>query len=132
MEHFMINGGEVLRFIDEDKGKSRVCSSEQCGHVYLIVIVNRPGVGGFDGREEDLFQEVLGEGGGGFVESGVKVSRGDKSLSVRELSFGNVAQALSEADGPDDFPELVIGFPLLAFWQAADGLAKEVLAFLWV
>ena len=39
---------EVLGFIDEDKGKSRKCTSEQCGHIYLIVIINPPFVSSFD------------------------------------------------------------------------------------
>src|SRR5229473_3611355 len=36
-EHFMITRVEVLVFVNEDNGISWKCTSEQCGHIYLIV-----------------------------------------------------------------------------------------------
>src|SRR5215475_6796178 len=45
-EHFIVRGVEVLLLVDQDNRKLWECSSEQCGHVYLIVKVDKPIVGG--------------------------------------------------------------------------------------
>src|SRR6266568_5865737 len=53
IEHCMVRWREVLGFVDQDTGKSWKCTSEQCGHIYLIVIINEPFICGFNRGDEE-------------------------------------------------------------------------------
>ena len=68
IQESMVDRVEVLRFINHDKRKPRICSAKARGHVNLIVKVNVPCVGGGDGSGEDDVDEVGGEVVGVFVE----------------------------------------------------------------
>src|SRR3974390_2930915 len=41
-EHRMVDWRKVLVFVNKDQGKPWICSSEQCGHINLIVIIDVP------------------------------------------------------------------------------------------
>src|SRR6516165_3534511 len=60
-KHRMINGRKILRLVDEDKWILWEISSEQCGHIQLIVKVNAPGVRRLDALPEDIVDERLRE-----------------------------------------------------------------------
>src|SRR6185437_4272485 len=68
VEHGVVNWREVLRLIDEDEGKLRVCSAEQCGHVYLIIVVDGAVVGSFDRSSKNCVNKVRDEVVWGFFE----------------------------------------------------------------
>src|SRR6266487_3072693 len=61
LQQEMVNGGEVLVFIEKDSWELRICSSEQCGHVHLIVIVNESIVRGLNGSDEDTIDKIAGK-----------------------------------------------------------------------
>src|SRR6266481_3542933 len=57
----VIDWRQVLVFVNENKWKLRVCSTEQCGHVNLIVVVHEPFVGLLDATLKDGIDEVGGK-----------------------------------------------------------------------
>src|SRR5258707_9352617 len=61
LQQAMVNGGEVLVFIDKDSWELRICSSEQCWHVHLIVIVNESIVSRLNGSDEDTIDKITGK-----------------------------------------------------------------------
>src|SRR5215472_11539556 len=107
-EHCMITGVEILPFVDHDKGKLREWSSEQRGHVNLVVKVNRPVVRCFDRSGEDRLHKAPPKLAKVCVEAVGEFLGTSQSLSVRELSFWAISKRLCEGNGGRDLEELVI------------------------
>src|ERR1700676_2060232 len=105
MEHLKIDGGEVLCFVDEDSRKLRVCTTEQCGHIYLIVIVDEARVGGFDRAEEDFFEEEGADGADVFGKGSVELDFGNEPFRVWIFSFWYISERFCKVNGPVNFPK---------------------------
>ena len=80
VEQRMVNGALVLIFVNHDAGKAWKCSSEQCGHINLIVIVDEAFVGAFDAFGEDGVDDFLGVFIGGLVHGGGELVDGGEAL----------------------------------------------------
>ena len=98
-------------FINEDQGKSRECSAEQCGHVYLIIIVDKSVVRLADASCKNCVNEIAREVIGALFEEGVEAGLGEESLGVGVFALRDIAQGLGEAYSGDDF---VVGVPEFA------------------
>ncbi len=70
----MINWGLVLVFVNHNSGKLWVCTSEQCGHVNLIIKVDRTGIGSGNGGGEDVINDLRCVIGWAFVHGSVEMA----------------------------------------------------------
>src|SRR5260221_9014602 len=73
----MIGRGLVLIFIDHDSWKLWECSSEQCGHVNLIIEIDEPKIRTSDRLTEKLVEEFNGIFIGALVHCKGEVMGGD-------------------------------------------------------
>src|SRR6266705_3858733 len=94
----VIDWRQVLVFVNENKWKLRVCTAEQCGHVYLIVVVNEPFVGLLDATLKDGIDKVGGEVIREFFQSRVELGAGYESLRVGVEIIGDITQGFSKAN----------------------------------
>jgi hypothetical protein len=125
----MIDRGEVLGLVDKDEWKLWVCSSEQCGHVYLVVIVKETRVGRADGCNKDAVGEFADEGGGGLVEGGEEGLTFNKPSCRMKFSTWHISKRLGEGNGGDGVPEDFPGFALVTAREGFDFFTEEVLCF---
>src|SRR5258705_2022485 len=101
-EQRVVNWREVLVFVNEDEWKFRECSSEQCGHVYLIVVIDETVVGLLDRALEDGVDKIGGEVIWHFLAGVVEFLTVDKATGVGIDAFRDVAEGLGLCDSVDD------------------------------
>jgi len=76
-EHGVVNRAKVLVFVNKNQWESWECTSEQCGHVYLIVVINKTIVGLADTSRKDGVNKVGGKVIGALFEKGVEAGLGE-------------------------------------------------------
>jgi hypothetical protein len=115
----MIKGGEVLRFIHQYKSKFRKCSSEQRGHVYLIVKVDRSSIRLSDGFSKYTVDKASTNVCKVLVDLGPEVVARNKGSPGRDPS-GNISGELSLANELKDVGEELVGLGLFSTGKGID------------
>src|SRR6266704_3653102 len=103
----MINGVKVLDFVPENMGKSWKCTSEQRGHINLIVVINPPFISSFDASEEESIDEGGEEERGFLFERCMELLLGGEALGAGELSCWDVAKVLCKSHSFDNVPVIL-------------------------